>query len=1051
MKNFLLITGLIFQTFTLFCQTKFSDSFWEDPKINGLNRLPMRSFSYPFADEAAAISAEKNSTPRIKSLNGKWSFNFSPTPEGAPANFFSPDYNASQWNSIEVPSNWELKGYGTAIYTNVPYPFKVNPPYISHHDNPTGCYITNFDIPTDWKNKNVILHFGAVSSAMYVWVNGQEVGYSEDSFLPSEFDITPYLKPGKNKLAVKVLRWSDGSYLEDQDHWRLSGIQREVYLEAVPKTYISDFFVKADLDKEYRDGKIRVIAKTSGIDPASAKGWKLRIQLYDENKQPLFEKALVKNVAENLEHEKGYGFNQMLFPDIHIEGEVKNPKKWSSEYPNLYTFTIALEDSTGVTYEVRSCKVGFRKIETGPFGLKINGQPLLIQGANRHEFDQYNGKVLSEESMIQDIKLLKQFNFNAVRNSHYPNDIRWYQLCDQYGIYLMDEANIETHALGSYFSQHQQWTQAYLERASRMVERDKNFPSIIFWSLGNEAGSGPNHAAMSGWMKAYDPSRPIHYEGAQRNWNSKEKETYDPFYVDMYSRMYNPLEQMIELAENGDSRPVMYCEYAHSMGNSSGNLVKFWEAFRKYPRFIGGYVWDWVDQGLKMKTEDGKEYYGVGGDHGEPIHDGHFCLNGIVMPDRSLKSATWEFKKVMQNIRTEAMDLTNGKIKVNNTYSFTPLNEFDINWQLMENGIAIQKGKIAPLNTPPMGSSDLVIPFKTPKPKAGAEYFLRVHFSLNRNKSWADKGHEVAWDEYKIPFTIPTVVPAVDKNMKPLQLTDTNNEIVINGKGFSFAFDKKTGLLNSWKTDGKELLRSPLRPNFWRALTANDSLCGTSKRLGVWKEVPDNIAIKDFKVQKLSESLMEVSVRMQLADTVGNLTTFYTIDGNGILKVLNQLTIAENSPEPMRVGMRVDISDKYNNISWYGRGPHENYEDKKTSAPIGLYASSVQDNHFPYPLPQESGNKTEVRWFKLSDTKGKGIKISGDKPLSINALPYSQENLQSAHHTYDLKPIDYINLNIDYKQMGVGGDNSWSPNGEPHKEFMLRDKYYEYSFYLKAE
>ena len=546
MKNLLLLLTFILISSLLSAQVKFSESFWEDPKINGLNRLAMRSTSVSHPDVVSALTIQSTKSSRYKSLNGKWKFSFSPVPEQAPASFFKPDFDATKWDLIDVPSNWELKGYGTAIYTNITYPFVVNPPYIAHNDNPVGCYVTEFEVPANWKDMRTILHFGAVSSAMYVWVNGEEAGYSEDSFLPSEFDITKNLKPGKNKLAVKVMRWSDGSYLEDQDHWRLSGIQREVYLEAVPKAYISDFFAKAELDSAYTDGELKVIARVDGLNAMSAKGWNLNVQLYDEDQKAVLEKSLVRSVADNMNLEKGYLNNQWGSPDLHIKSPVKNPKKWSAETPNLYTLIISLTDSEGKVREARSCKIGFRKIELGSFGLKVNGQKVLIQGTNRHEFDQYNGKVLSDASMLEDVKLMKQFNFNAIRTSHYPNMEKLYEICDELGLYIMDEADLETHGLGSYLSQHPEWAHAYLERAMRMVERDKNHPCIISWSLGNESGSGANHGAMSGWIKFYDPSRPVHYEGAAQSVYVQKKENKDPFYVDMYSRMYSPIQQMID-------------------------------------------------------------------------------------------------------------------------------------------------------------------------------------------------------------------------------------------------------------------------------------------------------------------------------------------------------------------------------------------------------------------------------------------------------------------------------------------------------------------------
>ena len=1029
-------------------QTKFSSDFWENPHINGLHRLEASATSISFAGEEVALKVTRQSSDRYQSLNGQWKFNWSPTPETAPANFEAPDFAAADWKLIAVPGNWELKGYGTAIYTNVRYPFVVNPPFMAHKDNPVGCYITNFQLPEKWNGMRTILHFGAVSSAMYVWINGQEVGYSEDSFLPADFDITPYLVKGQNKLAVKVLRWSDGSYLEDQDHWRLSGIQREVYLEAVPNTYISDYEVKASLTDDNKDGLLQVRAKVSGIDPNDAKGWQLNVQLWDAENKPLLKKPLARMLAQNFQLEKSNGFNQQGMPVIAMTATIPDVKKWSSEYPNLYTCTISLIDASGKVQEVRSNKSGFRKIETGPFGLKVNGQKVLIQGANRHEFDQDNGKVLTFEGMLQDIKLMKQFNFNSVRTSHYPNDERWYDLCDEYGIYVMDEANLETHGLGSYLSQHPDWTNAYLERAVRMVQRDKNHPSIIFWSLGNESGSGANHAAMAGWIKAFDPDRPVHYEGAQLNPNLKEKR--DPSYVDMYSRMYAKIPLMEAIANNGDSRPVIYCEYAHSMGNSTGNLFKFWDAFKKNTRMVGGYVWDWVDQGLRMKTTDGKTYWGYGGDHDEPINDDDFCLNGVVLPDRSVKAATWEFKKVMQNITVTPVDILNGKFIVENNFAFTPLSEFNGYWEFQENGITIQQGDLPSLNTAPHSRTAITVSCKKPALQPGAEYYLRVRFKLKDNKSWADAGHEVSWDEFAIPYKTPPLADIIINKQYPLTYKDAGQHITIDGNNFTIQFDKSSAALINYTVGGVNLLSSPLVPNFWRAETDNDRLCGTANALRIWEKAAAGRQVKSVEVVKLSDYAVKVTIEAILLSVQGTYNNTFVIDNNARIKVTSLLNIGKNAPDLVRMGMTMQVPNRYDNMSWFGRGPHENYEDKKVSAAVSLYKASVQKDYFLYPQPQESSNKTEVRWLQLTDASGKGIKISGKQLLNVTAVPYSQEAVQKARHTYDLSPGDFITVNIDLKQMGVGGDDSWTFNGRPHPEFMLKEKKYEYSFMIEA-
>lgn len=1021
----------------------FSELFWENPHINGLNRLPVSAISYSFADIKSALQVKKIASNRIKSLNGTWKFNFSPTPESAPKDFFNSNFQTEKWDNIDVPSNWELKGYGTAIYTNIRYPFEVNPPFINHKDNPIGCYVREFEIPQEWQNMRVILHFGAVSSAFYVWVNGQEVGYGEDSFLPSSFEITKYLKTGKNKLAVKVMRWSDGSYLEDQDHWRLSGIQREVYLEAVPKAYISDFFVKNDLDKSYQDAEMQVIARVNGLDEQKAKGWKLAVQLYDENAMPVLETPLVRDMQAHLRLERGNMCNQWGFVDVNIASKIKNPKKWSAETPHLYTFTITLSDSLGNVQEIRSCKIGFRKIEIGAFGLKINGQKVLIQGANRHEFDEHNGKVLTEELMIKDIKLLKQFNFNAVRTSHYPNDNRWYELCDEYGIYLMDEADIETHDLASYLSQHPDWATAYLERAQRMVEAHKNHPSIIFWSLGNESGQGYNHAAMAGWIKNYDPSRPIHYEGSQ--FIPKSENKFDPDYVDMYSRMYSPINYMMDLANNGDTRPVVYCEYAHSMGNSTGNLDKFWKMFKSTSRIIGGFVWDWVDQGLKMKTSDGKTYWGYGGDHGEPIHDDNFCLNGVVFPDRTVKPATWEFKKAMQNIDMQAVDLEKLSFQILNRYSFTNLTAMQGEWEILENGLPIQKGTLPTLAINPYETANITIDAKKINPKPEAIYHLTIRFKTKQDSKWAMAGHEVAWEQFELPFK-NTTAKTIAK-LKLNKVDEAQGKLTIACKNIQVSFNMQTGLMESYQWKGKEIFNTPLTPNFWRAPTDNDIRCGTLGFIKDWQLAFANAKLEEIKHQKLNEQSIQVNTIYKMMQGEVQLNIVYLVNGNGSIQVDFDIKLGNNVPEIPRIGMQVHILKDFDTFQWFGRGPHDSYDDRKISAAFGFYTTSVLKDFVLFPQPQESGNKTGVYFANLKDKSNKGLAIKGiQNQLNIAAIPYSQQDLEKAKHTYDLQASNFINLNIDLKQMGVGGDDSWSLSGRPHPEYRLTAKQYHYTF-----
>jgi beta-galactosidase len=1011
---------------------------WENPLVSGINRLPARADSISFPDEKSALYAGVRNSPRLQSLDGNWRFSWAPTPAGAPRDFHQAGFDASGWKTIPVPSNWEMQGYGIAIYTNITYPFvPVNPPYVPKDDNPVGSYITEFEIPSAWSGMRVILHFGGVSSAFYAWVNGQRIGYSEDSCLPAEFDITGFLKAGRNRLAVQVYRWSDGSYLEDQDHWRLSGIHRSVYLEAVPANHLGDFFVQTELDAQYRDAVLKIRPRVRYQDPAQLNGWTIKAQLFDAAGKPLWPAALVKNADALIREEQRYPYGSDSL-NVGIQGQVANPLKWSAEYPNLYTLVVSLVDAGGQVQEARSCRVGFRKVEIKDGALLINGRSIKLYGANRHEFDQYRGKSVTEETMLQDIRLLKQFNFNAVRTSHYPNHPRWYELCDEYGIYLMDEANLESHGVGSLLSNHPDWHEAFVARAVRMVERDKNHPSVIIWSLGNESGSGPNHAAMSGWIKAYDPTRPVHYEGAQ-----------DPFYVDMISRMYAPIPRMVALANNGDPRPVVYCEYAHSMGNSTGALYQFWDAIRANKRMIGAFVWDWVDQGLRRKASDGREYWAYGGDSGDKINDENFCINGVVSPDRGVKAATWEFKKVMQPIGVQALDASRGRFEIFNRHTFTALDEFSATWELTENGRNIQKGK---LEVPPIAAGEsarVTVPFQVPPIPVGAEYHLRIGFQLRSAKSWAAAGHEVAWEQFALPWKA-ALPPAANLAVMPqLRLKSGANEYGIEGKDVRLRFSRRSGLLESFVYAGKELIVAPPEPNFWRAETDNDRRTGTAAKLAPWKEAAKNRKLLAVRASQPMSQVIQVVAEFELPNVNGTFTSRYTIFGSGEVRVENALQPGPGQPEIMRIGWQLQIPAACDAMSWFGRGPHESYEDKKTGAAIGIYNASVKKDFFQYVRPQETGNKTEVRWMALADSTGTGLLIVGEEPLNVSAWPYKQEAIAAARHIHELPPPGNITLNIDLRQMGVGGDDSWSANGQPHPEFMIPAELHRYSFVLR--
>lgn len=1020
---------------------------WEAPEIIGINKLPARATSISYKSMDAAKACEPNNSSRFKSLNGKWKFQWSPTVKKSPKDFFHEDYDSSDWNKIDVPANWELNGYGTAIYTNRVYPFvPVDPPFVPVDDNPTGSYITHFNVPENWEKNRVILHFGGVSSAFYVWVNGKAVGYSEGSRLPAEFDITEYLNEGKNKLAVKVLRWSDGSYLEDQDHWRLSGIHREVYLEGVPNVYIKDFFLRTDLDNDYKNAQLQLRPKIANPLKKNLEGWNMEACLFHDDGTAVLHAPLKKEVVEVI-NERFPAWGDVNFPLM--ETTITNPKKWTAEEPNLYTLVLSLTNASGKLVEARSCKIGFREVEIHDGQLLINGKPILLYGVNRHDHHHRNGKVVDEQTMLRDILLMKQFNMNAVRTSHYPNHPRWYELCDTYGIYVMDETNLETHGIGSRLANDARWHNAYLDRAIRMVERDKNHPSIISWSLGNESGMGANHSAMSNWIKYYDATRFIHYEGAHHNRQSIYWGKPDPDFVDVISRMYATIDEMVDLANDPkDNRPILWCEYAHSMGNSTGNLKEFWDAIRTNKRLIGGFIWDWTDQGLIKKAENGKEYWAYGGDFGDTINAGNFCLNGIINPDQTPQPAAWEVKKVFQPMEVKALDVSEGKFEVHNRHHFVNLDRYAIFWKLEEEGEIIQQGQLSKISVLPSESTLFHISFKKPKIKAGKSYYLGLSFRLKETNNWAKQGFEVGWEQFKIPWE-KTGRPE-KKNPRAMRIKEGENTMVISNENLKLKFDKNSGFLVSYQVDGKELMRSSLRPNFWRPLTDNDER-GSKVQVhqAIWKTAAENMKLADLKIAHNDTSEIIIATKYNLEDSDSEYELNYRIKNNGSIEVKISFVPGEKQlPELPRFGMQVNLVGDMDAMEWFGRGPHENYIDRKTGAAIGKYTISVKEDFNHYIQPQESSNRTDVKWFKLSDKVNVGWHISGKQPLSISAWPYTMEDLETAKHTYELPERDFITLNIDYKQMGVGGDNSWSANAKPHEQYRLLPQTYQYSFII---
>lgn len=1036
---------------------------WEDPSIDGINRQAAHATAYSYSNIEDALAGDREKSGRWLSLNGYWDFKYSPMPADTPALFYKG--RVKGWDRIIVPSSMEMQGYGKPIYKSAVYPFRpVNPPYMPTTDNSVGNYQRTFTIPENWKGMNITLHFGGVSSGFKVWLNGKFLGYGEDSFLPSEFNITPYLQPGENVLSVQVIRWTDGYFLEDQDQWRLSGIHREVMLMAEPKIRIADFFYQTKLDKDYKDAMFELRPRIENLTGEAIHGYQLDVQLYDKHNKPVFEKPLEKSV-ESIINEIYPRLGNVKF-DL-MEAKVKNPEKWSTEEPNLYTLTIALKDTTGHILEVKSCKVGFRSIEFSKTDSKllINGKVTYLYGVNMPDHDPIKGKALSRADLERDLQNVKKFNFNLVRCSHYPKDPYFYDLCDKYGIMVIDEANLETHGLGSKLSNDPTWAGAYMDRMTRMVMRDKNHPSIIIWSLGNEAGEGPNHAAMAGWTHDFDITRPVHYEPAQgtpqaegyippddprypatNDHSHRLQNPIDQPYVDIVSRMYPGLFTAGLLAnqKNGDHRPIFFVEYSHAMGNSNGNLKEFWDIWRSTPRIIGGAIWEYKDQGLLKKDKNGVPYYAYGGDFGEKYYD-NFTIKGIAAPDGRPKPAMYECKHVFQPADCELIDTVKQLIHIKNWNSVRSLIDYQVMLQLREDGKIVMKKMIPSVNLPAMHDTTLSLAKYLPALKSGHEYLADIHFLQMEDEPWAPKGYEVAEDQFAL--TGLPAVKATFKSAASADLNETTDSYQIAGKNFRITISKKNGALVSYLSKGQEQIFAPLLPRFTRPLTDNDKRGWKAyKKLKPWYR--DLVKLDDISAKKLANGLVEVRSDYKIIGDSVSVYVKYLVNNQGIVKVNYNFNPAKGLPNVPKIGMQCGIRGADENITWYGRGLYENYIDRRTGSEAGIYSMPLKDFNEPYVVPQETGNRTDVRWMFLGDKSSNGLLVVADSLLSMNAWPYTQRNIETAKHTDDLKNAGFITLNIDLKQMGVGGNDSWSDVGAPELKYQIPAKHYQYSFYL---
>lgn len=1053
---------------------------WESTDIISRNRMVMRSSPYSYVSEKDALSLERSRSNMIN-LNGQWTFKYQEDDEVIDQSFAATDFDSSSWKKVPVPSSIELLGYGIPYYTNSQLPFYPNnststlpdvSPLISKA-NPVSFYIKEIDVPANWSDKQIILHFGGISSAYYVWVNGKKIGYNQGSRLAAEFDITDVVTTGKNKVALQVMRWSDGSYLESQDMWKISGIHREVLLLAQPKIAIKDYFAKPFLFDNYQRGELHIRPFLTISDNSKLKNWTLSADLFDANGESVLAKPV--DVKANMIMETYPQRESIQFDLLNIK--VNNPKLWSAEHPNLYTVVLSLKNAQGKTIEAKSSRVGFRdvKIDDKTGELFVNGKSIKIIGVNRHDHHAIRGKALTREDMLNDVKLMKQFNFNAVRTSHYPNDPHFLDLCDEYGLYVMDEANVESHFFGGQFSHSIEWIPAIMDRITRMVHRDKNHPSIISWSLGNESGSGPAHAAAAGWIKEFDSTRFVHYEGAQglpehpkfiqppRGWYwvpEKMEELgritpmanpTDPPYVDVISRMYPSIDYLKGMSDNPYmKRPILMCEYEHAMGNSLGNLDEFWDLIWERKNLIGGYVWDWMDQGLENKTAKGETYLAYGGDYGDVPNSNAFNQNGIVDAYGNPTPELWHAKYVFQPVKFTAVNVAKGVVNIKNRFFHSDLSGYQLRWQLLEDAKVLQAGNLPTVSLAASTAKNINVKFNKPSFKAGKRYWLRLSVHSTKDELWAKAGFEIAKEKFELtnPSKAKAVTPYnASKNTTAINVTDSAEKLTLENDVFSAVFSRETGALIGYSVAGEQILSAPLKANFWRAQTDNDRVgWKTTKTLAFWKTAGDKLTLEDFSVQKVKNNLTVVNVKLSIENKLVVSHQYY-INGAGELTVTTHVNADKSLPPLLRIGMQTGVSSALEKVEYYGRGPFENYVDRNSGSEVAIYQAKANAMTYPYMVPQENGNRTDVDWWKLVNPKsGKGIVINGEQHLSMSIWPWSQKNLDIAKHSYDLVEQGFNTLNIDHVQTGVGGTDSWTTLAAPIKKYQILPGKYQYRY-----
>jgi beta-galactosidase len=1013
---------------------------WQDLSVFSVNKRPPRTEFVAYDNLATIADSNYQDSPYYLSLNGQWKFKWNKTPAEVKEDFYRPDYDVKDWDEIPVPSNWQMQGYDYPIYTNVTFPFPVNPPNVSKDFNPTGLYRRDIVLPPDWQDKDIYFRLGAVKSAFYAWVNGKYVGYSEDSKTPAEFDITPYVKPGKNTLALQVIRFSDGSYLEDQDFWRLSGIERDVALIAVPKVTLNDFFAKTHLVHGYRDGKLDLQVELQNTDTTSHDA-QLKVELFDDNNHSVY--SLKQSFALAAKQRKTIKQQQI----------IANVKAWSAESPNRYRLEFSIAPASGGDAHYVSKHIGFREVELRDGQFLVNGKPVLLKGVNRHEHDERHGHVISRESMLKDIQLFKQNNINAVRTSHYPNDPYWYELTDKYGIYVIDEANIESHGFGYDLkntpANKPEFDGMHMDRIKNMLERDKNHPSIIFWSMGNEAGDGQVFVKAYRWMKTRDDSRLVVYERAELYGEQSIQERHTDAVTWMYASAEGVKNRYLG---KYPERPFFWAEYSHSMGNSSGNLTELWDLTRAQRQMQGGFLWDWVDQGLLKQDAKGLAYWGYGGDfEPEGVHnDGNFCLNGLVNPDRSPHPALYEVKHVYQDVHFK--HLVDDRFEIFNEQFFRDLSHFDIQWQLLADGKPLSSG-LVDINAEPQARKTFRIKALQTFLSSAHELHINFYVLTKNSQPLVPVGYRVAEAQFSLNNAARHQVK-VKHNDGVLETSrDPSGALQITGKSFVVSFDP-SGNLVSYRLKHQELIKEPLKLNFWRPPTDNDYGHQMPINSRAWKQASTEQSVQSFNVIKAQPQSVELQQSLWIEALQSQASLTYTIDASGSILVSANLQKpkAVNPGDMPRFGINLLMPVEFDQLEYFGRGPHENYWDRKNSALIGRYRASVSEIGFDYIRPQENGNRSDVRWVSFVNKDALGIRFVGHPLLNFsshNNMPEAYDGGENKQHRnyHDIKKQDLVFINIDMQQMGVGGDDSWG--AKPLAQYQLELADYQFQFFIE--